>query len=82
MSNGEANRKVLDILVKSPDQLWTIYLQTCVWYEREIDVYVIQATVIWGFLFFTALALTLHLCWVETMPGLPSLTWQHPTQLT
>ena len=29
MSNGEANRKVLDILVKSPDQLWTIYLQMC-----------------------------------------------------
>ena len=29
MSDGEANRKVLDILVKSPDQLWTIYLQTC-----------------------------------------------------
>ena len=81
MPDGEANGKALDIPVK---HLASCGLSTSklVWYEREIDVYVIQATVIWGFLCFIALALTLPLYWVETMPGLPSLTWQHLTQLT
>lgn len=70
MPDGEANRKVLDILVK---HLTSCGLSTSklVWYEREIDVYVIPSHCYLGFLFFIALALTLYLYWVETMPGLP-----------